>query len=97
MMAEPHPRLAALYRQRVELRQSVRDQTQVTENRRKVMALEIAIFEAEREHGRGMYRFRRCEDCSLLHPAVTRGCDGKGVALFAAWAMWSVDLVHIVE
>jgi hypothetical protein len=96
-MKDPHPMLAALYRSRVELRQSVRDQTQVDANRRRVMDLELQIHDAEAQHGRGVFRFRRCEACSLLHVAASRGCDGRGVTLFALWAQWSVDLVHVVE
>lgn len=96
-MIEPHPQVAALYRKRIELRNGTRDQTMVAVHRRAVMNLEVAIFEAERRHGRGLYRFRRCEGCELLHPAATRGCDGKGRSLFQLWSMWSVDLVHVVD
>lgn len=96
-MIEPHPTLASLYRKRIELRNGTRDQTMYAAHRREVMTLEVHIHEAERRHGRGVYRFRRCESCQLLHAAAMRGCDGKGRTLFELWSAWSVDLVHVVE
>jgi hypothetical protein len=93
----PHPELRKLYAARAAMHEARGD----VAHPRHMADLEHRIHVAERKHGRGVFTFRRCAICRLLHEAPDRAavvtCDGRGLWMYQAWLRYGADLVHIIE
>src|SRR4051812_46342051 len=96
-MREPHPALAALYVARATLRREQSDNRESTGRRSRAFVVELQIHHAERRYGRGVFKFRRCNVCFLLHAAATIRWDGHGSHLFELWAALGADLVFVED
>jgi hypothetical protein len=98
----PHPELRRLYSERAAVRDARSGTLDGESYRRAAMDLEHRIHLAELRHGRGVFTFKRCAVCNLLHEvpdrvAISR-CDGAGLWIYQAWLRnGGPDLCVIVE
>src|SRR5262249_19182413 len=75
MRSEPHPAVAAIVAKRRTMRETLGGtQAETAAYRRRSHELHLRLIQAERTHGRAVWRFVICADCAGLRAISATGC-----------------------